>query len=197
MSGVGATVDGFHRTETKQNTKSHKKIRKWSKNKKKSETRQKKTKNNEKRKNPQKPITQPPPFCAEVGLSHFCWALLLCPTGLSFGIFPLRTDNFRQKSTSTERDNFSLFEEKMELAEHAEEHSVLRLPVEVVLEVFRWLGPESLLRAEAACRQWRAITGPGSPHGTALWRTVPHPPSWSCRACRVVACAVRVVVCRM
>ncbi|ELR11159.1 F-box domain containing protein [Acanthamoeba castellanii str. Neff] len=56
--------------------------------------------------------------------------------------------------------------------EHAEEHSVwLRLPVEVVLEVFRWLGPESLLRAEAACSQWRAITGPGSPHGTALWRS--------------------------
>ncbi len=81
----------------------------------------------------------------------------------------------------------------MEHAEDEECHSVwLRLPVEVVLEVFRWLDPESLLRAEAACRQWRAITGPGSPHGTTLWRSVPsiHLLARAVRVVRVVSCRV-------
>jgi hypothetical protein len=61
------------------------------------------------------------------------------------------------------------------MEKHEEEEDTalwLLLPVELVLELFRWLDPEALLQVEGVCRQWRAVTGPGSPHGTSLWRAV-------------------------
>ena len=51
-------------------------------------------------------------------------------------------------------------------------NGVAMMPVEVALQVFQWLDPASLARAELVCRQWRATIGPASPHLPFLWRVV-------------------------
>jgi hypothetical protein len=50
------------------------------------------------------------------------------------------------------------------------------VPVELTLQVFSWLEPGDLVRAELVCRRWSATIGPTSPHATFFWRTVPTPP---------------------
>jgi hypothetical protein len=62
-------------------------------------------------------------------------------------------------------------EEGVELGEFFGD-GVAMMPVEVALQVFEWLDPASLARAELVCRQWRATIGPASPHLPFLWRVV-------------------------